>query len=435
MKNTFNHLHLHTRYSLNDAMIKAKDLAKKCKEYGMKAVAVTEHGHMMNMPEAYLALKDEGIKLIVGMEAYVSVTDNKIKKDRGSHLVLLCENNTGYQNLMKIASDAAVNGYYYNPRTDKQKLRQYHEGLIACSACLGGSVNKFLLNGDYESAKQEALEYLDIFGEGNFFLEIQRHGIEEQEQINPLIIKLSKETGIPLVATNDSHYLSPEDWEAHDVQMAIQAKTTIHDTKRKVYTSHEFYFKSQEEMCKLFADLPEACENTVKIAERCNVEVDFKSSKLPPFKLPKGYKGTNYDLLREETLKGLEAIYGTLTQEAMDRMDFELGVVDRMGFVNYFLITWDVFRFCREGTYEVGDTPKPDWEPILTGPGRGSGAGSLMLYGLGITKIDPLKHDLLFQRFLNPDRISMPDYCIVPSYSNVCRRILLTLLLRGVGVA
>lgn len=411
----FVHLHTHTKYSLNDGMIDAKKLAKKLKTQGVKKYAITEHGVLMNMPEAYKELKAEGIELIVGMEAYVaprSRTQKEGKLDSANyHLVLLCKNNEGYDNLKKIASDAALNGFYYKPRTDKQFLREHCKGLIGMSACLGGSINRFLMDGKYDEAKREALEYLDIFGEDNFFLEIQRHGLEEQEKINPLIIKLSRETGIPLVATNDNHYLDQEDWQAHDIQMAIQAGTTVKDTKRKIYTSHEFYVKSPQEMAKLFSDIPEAIENTAKIAERCHVELEFGVNKIPPFHVPEEvFKGTNKEFLKAIVYKGAESRYSTpLSDEIVDRIEYELEVIDNMGYTNYFLINWDFFRFCKEGTYELADTPDPNWVPILTGPGRGSGAGSIVLYCTDCTKIDPIKYNLLFERFLDPSRISMPD--------------------------
>lgn len=411
----FTHLHTHTKYSLNDGMIDAKKLAKKLKAQGVKKYAITEHGVLMNMPEAYKELRNEGIELIVGMEAYVaprSRTQKEGKIDAANyHLVLLCENNEGYDNLKKIASDAALNGFYYKPRTDKEFLRQHSKGLIAASACLGGSVNRFLLAGEYEKAKQEALEYNDIFGQGNFFLEIQRHGLEEQEKINPLVIRLSRETGIPLLATNDNHYLDKEDWEAHDIQMAIQAGTTVTDTKRKIYSSHEFYVKSPEEMCHLFRDLPEAIENTMKIAERCHVTIEFGVNKIPPFHVPKDvFDGSNKDFLKTIVYEGAEERYPTpLSDEIIERIEYELEVIDNMGYTNYFLINWDFFRFCKFGTYEIKDKQDPNWVPILTGPGRGSGAGSIVLYCTGCTKIDPIKYNLLFERFLDPSRVSMPD--------------------------
>lgn len=409
----FIHLHTHSKYSINDAMINSKSLAKKLKEDGVTKYAITEHGCIMNMPEAYLNLKKAGIELIVGMETYVAPRLNTNKEGRADaanyHLVLLCENDEGYYNLKQLASDAAINGFYYKARTDKKMLKKYHKGLIALSACLGGSVNQFLLEGNYEKAKKEALEYENIFGKGNFFLEIQRHGLEEQDKINPDIIRLSRETGIPLVATNDCHYLDKEDWQAHDILMAIQANTNIYDTKRKVYGSHEFYVKTQKEMTDLFSDIPEAINNTVKIANRCHVEIDFETSKLPPFTLPKGYKGSNADFFNEIIYEGARKKYKNITDEIVERIEYEKSVISNMGFINYFLITWDFFRFCKTGAYNIGDKIDENWKPILTGPGRGSCAGSIISYVLDITKIDPLKYDLLFERFLDPSRISFPD--------------------------
>ncbi|MGL5718907.1 MAG: PHP domain-containing protein, partial [Paraclostridium sp.] len=387
---------------LNDATITPKKLAKKAKEFGMNKVAVTDHGVMFNIPELYKALKYEGVELIIGMETYVAPRENILKEAKidnaNYHLVLLCENNEGYSNLIRIASNAAIDGFYYRARTDKEKLRKHSKGLIALSACLGGEVQSYLLDGNYEKAKATALEYQDIFGKGNFYLEIQRHGIKEQDDINPLITMLGKETGIPLVATNDCHYVEPDDWEAHDVLMAHQAGTTINDTKRKVYSSHEFYIKSQEEMKKLFSDYPEAISNTVKVANRCHVELEFGVNKLPPFTVPDSFKGTNLEYLKELCYKGAQEIYGDITKEVAERIEYEISIIDRMGYVNYFLITWDFFRFCKDGTFNIDDYPLEDWKPILVGPGRGSAAGSIVAYSLGITKICPLKYNLLFER-------------------------------------
>lgn len=410
----FVHLHLHTEYSLNDAMIKAKALGKRLKELGMSRVAITQHGNMYNMPEEYKKLKDEGIEPIIGMEAYI-VRNHKSKGSKedsaNNHLVLLCKNKTGYDNLRELATTAALEGFYYKPRIDRGLLRKHSEGLIGCSACLGGTVNQFLLNNDYESAKRDALEYLDIFGEGNFYLEIQRHGLPEQDKINPMIIRLSRETGIPLIATNDSHYIYKDEWEAHDVLMAIQAKTTVDDTKRKIYGSHEFYVKSPEEMMELFADIPEAIENTVKVADKCHVELEFGENKIPHFEVPASYfVGSSEDLLRKVVIEGAEERYPMpLSDEVMERIDFELSVINTMGYCDYFLINWDFFRFCREGSYVIGDGVKSGWIPILTGPGRGSGAGSIVAFCLDITNIDPLKYNLLFERFLAIERVTMPD--------------------------
>lgn len=409
----FYHLHTHTKYSVADAMIKPKELAKFLNENNIDKYAITEHGAMFNMPEFYSELKDKGIELIVGMEAYVapnSRLDKNGKADMANHhLVLLAENDTGYKNLLKIASDATLNGFYRNPRTDRDFLEKHHEGLIATSACLGGSVQRFLSAGMFEEAKADALNYERIFGKGNFYLEIQRHDLEEQDKINPDIVRLSRETGIPLVATNDCHYLYSEDWEAHDVLMAIQGKTTIYSDKRKKYGSKEFYVKTPKQMKELFFDLPEAIENTVKIANRCHVELDFGENKIPPFKVPKDYDGTNFDYLKDLVYRGIDELYGGMTPELKKRADYELEIINKMGYVNYFLITWDFFRYCKTGTYNIEDEPDPNWVPILTGPGRGSAAGSIVAYATGITKIDPIKYNLLFERFLDVSRIGMPD--------------------------
>lgn len=409
----FVHLHLHTEGSLADAMLRPKELAARIKELGMKSVAITDHGNMFKVVHFYKACKSEGIKPILGMETYVAPRVNTIKEhkidDANYHLVLLAENNDGYQNLIQIASNASISGMYYKPRTDKNKLRKWHNGIIALSACLGGEVQQYLLANDYKKAKESALMYEDIFGKGNFYLELQNHGLPEQVMVNELLIKLSKETGIPLVCTNDCHYLYHSDSKPHDILMAIQAKTTIYDDKRKIYNSDQFYLKSPQEMYELFNYIPEALENTVKIADRCNVEIDFGSNKLPPFTVPSWFNGSNYDFLKKLVYDGAMKRYGQITEDVEERIEYELSVIEKMGYVNYFLITWDFFRFCEDGTDEIGQPSPEDWKPILTSCGRGSGAGSIILYTLGITQIDPLEYDLLFERFLDPSRISMPD--------------------------
>ncbi|MCX8074143.1 MAG: DNA polymerase III subunit alpha [Clostridia bacterium] len=414
MNRDFVHLHLHTQYSLSDAMIKPKELSKRLKELGMKKVAITDHGVMFGVVNFYKELKADGIEVIPGMETYVAPRFNTVKEahidNANYHLVLLCENNEGYQNLLEIASDAAINGFYYRPRTDKRKLREHSKGLIALSACLGGSVQQMLLNNDYEGAKREALEYDEIFGRGNFFLELQDHRMPEQVMVNTQLIRLSEETGIPLVVTNDCHYITRDNYKEHDILMVIQAKTTVDDEKRKRYPTDEFYVKSAEEMWNLFEYVPEALENTVKIAERCHVSFEFGVNKLPPFEIPKDFNGDNFDFLRMLSYQGLEKLYGTpLPQEIIERAEYELSVVNKMGYVNYFLIVWDFFRFCKEGSKNYGDPSPAGWKPILVGPGRGSGAGSILLYALGVTKIDPIKYNLIFERFLDPSRVSMPD--------------------------
>jgi DNA polymerase-3 subunit alpha len=401
----FVHLHLHTGYSLADSSLKPKQLAKKVKELGMKSVAITDHGSMFGVIEFYKACQNEGIKPILGVETYVAPRTNRQKEgsddNANYHLVLLAENEEGYHNLIEIASDASLNGFYYKPRTDKTRLKRFSKGLIALSACLGGEVQELIQNCRYEEAKYAALYYDEIFGRGNFYLELQNHSLVEQANVNHHLLRLSREIGIPLVCTNDCHYLDQKDAKAHDVLMAIQAKTTIYDTKRKVYNSDQFYLKSPEEMFKLFAHIPEAIENTVKIAERCNVTLEFGKNKLPRFYAPEGF--TNYDYLKKLAYEGAEKLYPEVTQEIAERIEYELEVVNKMGFIDYFLITWDFIRYSRENG-------------ILTGPGRGSGAGSILLYCLWITRIDPLRYGLLFERFLDPSRISMPD-CI---YSRAC---------------
>lgn len=399
MSEAFIHLHNHMEGSIADATLRAKDAVAKAKAMGMNAIALTDHGYMYWLINFYKECKEAGIKPILGVETYVAPRFNTMKEhgidNANYHLVLLCENNAGYQNLIKIASDAADDGVYYKPRTDKHKLRKYHEGLIALSACIGGEVQELLLKQGYDAAKEAALMYDDIFGRGNFFLELQDHGFQEDEVICKGLIKMSLETGIPLVATNDCHYLNAGDDRAHDVLMAIQAKTTIYDTKRKKYESNQFYLKSPEEMRKLFAYVPEALENTVKIAERCNVEIEFGVNKIPKFDLPEGVAADQF--LRELTYKGAHERYGeTLEPKVVERLEYELSVINSMHYTDYFLIVWDVFNYARS-------------RGIPMGPGRGSGAGSDTLYSLNVTKIDPLEHGLLFERFLDPSRISMPD--------------------------
>lgn len=413
LEDKFTHLHLHTQRSLADAMLKEEELAKFIKEKGMHSVAITDHGNMFNAIQFYKACKREGIKPIIGMEAYVAPRSNLLKQhgldDANYHLVLLAENNEGYQNLINIASDASVNGFYYRARTDKRKLEQWHNGIIALSACLGGEVQHHLLKENYELAKETALIYDNIFGRGNFYLELQDHGIPEQKAVNEQLIQIHNETGIPLVCTNDCHYLNSDDYEAHDILMAIQAKTTVDSNKRKKYGSDQFYVKTPAEMYALFSYIPEALENTVKIAQRCNVVIEFGKNKLPPFYIPKDFQGDNYDYLKRLVYQGIEKNYSVITEEIKERTEYELSVVRNMGYVNYFLIVWDFFRFCKEGTDEPGKPSPEGWEPILVGPGRGSGAGCILLYGLGITKIDPIRYNLMFERFLDPSRVSMPD--------------------------
>lgn len=414
------HLHLHTEYSLLDGSGKIKKLVKKAKELGMESMAITDHGVMYGCVDFYKAAKEEGIKPILGCEVYVASKSMLIKnvdKDNGTnHLVLLVKNETGYENLMKIVSAASIDGFYYKPRVDHDYLRAHSEGLIALSACLGGEVQKALLNENYEKAKDIALTYKDIFKEG-FYLELQNHGMEEQRKVNELNIKLSKETGIPLVATNDVHYIEQRDSKSHDILMCIQTGKTVEDHDRRRYPSDQFYLKSADEMYDMFSYIKEALENTIKIADQCNFDYEFHVSKLPKFPLPTD-EDDPYIYLRDTCFKGLLERYSVFddikheeydydkifkmreeNEEAkvlIDRLDYELGVINQMGYVDYFLIVWDFIRYSNE-------------QGIPTGPGRGSAAGSIVAFTLGITKIDPIKYSLLFERFLNPERVSMPD--------------------------
>lgn len=415
----FCHLHLHTEYSLLDGSGKIKKLVKKAKELGMESMAITDHGVMYGCVDFYKAAKEEGIKPILGCEVYVASKSMHIKnvdKDNTTnHLVLLVKNEVGYENLMKIVSEASIEGFYYKPRVDHDYLRKHSEGIIALSACLGGEVQRALLNEDYEKAKEVALAYKDIFKEG-FYLELQNHGMDEQRRVNELNIKLSKETGIPLVATNDVHYIEQKDSKSHDILMCIQTGKTVEDTDRRRYPSDQFYLKSAEEMYDMFAYVKEALENTVKIADECNFDYEFHVSKLPKFPLPEGADPFTY--LRDTCFMGLIERYDVFKEfldkpydyekvvalgeeneeakELIDRLQYELGVINQMGYVDYFLIVWDFIKYSIDNG-------------IPTGPGRGSAAGSIVAYTLGITKIDPIKYSLLFERFLNPERVSMPD--------------------------
>lgn len=415
----FCHLHLHTEYSLLDGSGKVDKIIKRAKELGMDSIAITDHGVMYGCVEFFKQAKANGIKPILGCEVYVASKSMNIKhpdkENRTAHLVLLVKNEVGYENLMKIVSEASIKGFYYKPRVDHDFLRKYSEGIIALSACLGGEVQHYLMNDEYDKAKETALLYKDIFRDG-FYLEIQNHGMDEQRKVNEYNIKLSKETGIPLVATNDVHYINKSDSKAHDILMCIQTGKTVDDENRRRYPSDQFYLKSPDEMWDMFSYVPEALENTVKIAEECNYEYKFHESKLPKFPLPEGIDP--YEYLRDTCYKGLIERYDVFkplvgkeysleevnnladtsneAKEYVDRLEYELGIIKQMGYVDYFLIVWDFIRF----SYENG---------IPTGPGRGSAAGSIVAYTLGITKIDPIKYSLIFERFLNPERVSMPD--------------------------
>lgn len=398
----FTHLHVHTEYSLLDGACRIQPLVRLAKEQGMTALAITDHGVMYGAMDFYKAAKAEGIRPILGCEVYVAEESHLNKTGPAAnerhHLVLLCETEEGYRNLMKLVSLSFTEGFYRKPRVDKELLRRYAKGLIATSACLAGGVNSKLLNGNYEEAKAEAEEYLDIFGEGNFFLEVQNHGIPEELQILPQIIKLSKETGIPLVATNDVHYLQKEDAQVQKVLVCIQTGHTFEEDTGLDFRTEEFYLKTEAEMADLFHAIPEALENTARIAQRCNVEIEFGVTKLPHFDVPPQYTHEGY--LRHLAEKGLHRRYGAEVPQAyVDRMNYELDVVNRMGYTDYYLIVFDFVRFAKSAGIPVG-------------PGRGSGAGSIVAYCIGITNIDPMKYDLLFERFLNPERVSMPDFDI-----------------------
>ena len=398
----FAHLHVHTEYSLLDGACRMERLLDAAKEMGQTAVAITDHGCMYGVVEFYKAAKKRGIQPILGCEVYVArrTRFDKVHELDGEnrHLVLLCENEAGYHNLLALVSKAWVEGFYSKPRVDLDLLREHHEGLIALSACLAGEIPRALTRGDYEGAREAALRYEGIFGRGNFYLELQDHGMAEQKRINPQLIRLSRETGIPLVATNDCHYIAPEDSRMHRVLLCIQTGRTIEDENAMEFGSEEFYFKSEEEMRALFPDVPEAADNTVKIAQRCQVELEFGKTKLPAFFTPDG--SDNLEFFRRLCQEGLIRRYGEdPPQEYRDRLEYEIRVISQMGYVNYYLIVWDFIRYARS----VG---------IPVGPGRGSGAGSLAAYCVGITNVDPMRYDLLFERFLNPERVSMPDFDI-----------------------
>ena len=395
----FAHLHVHTEYSLLDGSNKINEYVARVKELGMNSAAITDHGVMFGCIDFYRAAKAAGIKPILGCEVYVapgSRFDREIgqAEDRYYHLVLLAENNHGYENLMKIVSKAFVDGFYYKPRVDMELLQEYHEGIIALSACLAGEVAKNITRGMYEEAKSAALRYEEIFGKGNFFLELQDHGIPQQQRVNQQLLRMSQETGIGLVATNDVHYTYDTDAEAHDILLCVQTRKLLSDENRMRYEGGQYYVKSPEEMAELFPYIPEALENTQKIADRCEVEIEFGVTKLPKFDVPAPY--TSWEYLNKLCYDGLKERYtGDLT-ELEKRLEYELGVIKTMGYVDYFLIVWDFIRFARD-------------HDIMVGPGRGSAAGSLVSYTLGITKLDPIKYNLLFERFLNPERVSMPD--------------------------
>ena len=392
------HLHTHTEYSLLDGEAGIKKLVSRVKELGMESCAITDHGTMFGVVDFYRECKANGIKPVIGCEVYVAPNSRFDKvhgvDNRYSHLILLAENETGYKNLIYLVSMGCIEGYYYKPRVDKEILREHSEGLIALSACIAGKIPSLLLNGDEAGASEAADEYIEIFGKDNFFIELQDHGLAEQKQILPKLIALAKDKGLGVVATNDIHYLTRDDAYYQDVLMCIQMEKTVDDTDRMRFETEEFYIKSEAEMRELFSYIPEAIENTAKIAERCNVDFDFSTRHLPKFDVPDGKDAFAY--LTELCNAGLNKLYPNVTDELQERLDYELGVIKRMGFTDYFLIVSDFISFAKNNGVPVG-------------PGRGSAAGSLVSYSLGITSIDPIKYSLIFERFLNPERVSMPD--------------------------
>ncbi len=395
----FVHLHVHTEYSLLDGSNKIKEYVARVKELGMDSAAITDHGVMYGVIDFYKEAKAAGINPILGCEVYVA-PGSRFDREAGSgddryyHLVLLAENNQGYSNLMKIVSKGFVEGFYYKPRVDLELLREYHEGIIALSACLAGEVARYLTRGMYEDAKEAALRYQDIFGKDNFFLEMQDHGIPDQQTVNQQLLRMSKETGIQLVATNDVHYTMAEDAQPHDILLCLQTGKKLADEDRMRYEGGQYYVKSPKEMEMLFPYALEALENTQKIADRCHVEIEFGVTKLPKYDVPQGY--TSWEYLNKLCFEGLERNYDPVKKELRERLEYELDTIRNMGYVDYFLIVWDFIKYARD-------------HDIMVGPGRGSAAGSLVAYTLGITQLDPIKYDLLFERFLNPERVSMPD--------------------------
>ena len=427
---SFTHLHVHTEYSLLDGSSKIKEITKRAAELGMDSLAITDHGVMYGVIDFYKAAKEAGIKPVLGCEVYVAPGSRFDKEagtgeDKYNHLVLLAENNTGYQNLMKIVSRGFTEGFYYKPRVDKELLREFHEGIIATSACLAGEVQRYLARGMYEEAKRVALSYQDIFGKDNFFLELQDHGIAEQHYVNPQLLRMSEETGIELICTNDVHYTYADDADAHDILLCIQTGKKVTDENRMRYTGGQYYLKSPEEMAELFKYAPQAVANTEKIAERCNVEIEFGVTKLPKFAVPQGYTSWTYlnylcyeglkkrypdqaadisvdefvRLANEEAVEDRKDVVIKIAEDTnniFQRLAYELSVIYSMGYVDYFLIVWDYINFAKR-------------HDIPVGPGRGSAAGSIVSYCLEITHLDPIKYSLIFERFLNPERVSMPD--------------------------
>ena len=407
----FTHLHVHTEYSLLDGSNKIKEYVSRVKELGMTSAAITDHGVMYGCMDFYKEAVAQGIKPILGCEVYVA-PGSRFDRDLGSsddryyHLVLLAENDEGYQNLVRIVSAGFTEGFYYRPRVDREILTKYHKGIIALSACLAGEVARHISANDYAGAKKAALEHLDIFGEGNYFLELQNHGIPEQEHVNQMLIRMHEETGIPLVATNDIHYTYASDAESHDILLCIQTQKKVQDEDRMRYEGGQYFVKSEDEMRRLFGYIPEALENTNRIAERCNVTIVFGERKIPEYDVPADFAAEypseepSLAYLKFLCEKGLRKHYGddyrTARPEIAERYDYEISTIASMGFTDYFLIVWDYINFAKA-------------HDIIVGPGRGSAAGSIVSYALGITELDPIRYSLLFERFLNPERVSMPD--------------------------
>ena len=394
----FAHLHVHSEYSLLDGACRIKDLVARAAEMGYKAVAVTDHGAMYGVVNFFKEAVKVGVKPIIGCEVYVAPR-SRFDMEHGTdsvrnHLVLLCKNETGYKNLCLLVSRSFTEGFYVKPRVDLELLRNHSEGLIALSACLAGEIPQLLLAGSYSEAKNKALAMQELFGAGNYFLELQDHGIGEQKAVNEALLKLHEETGIPLVVTNDVHYLSRNDSSAQDILMCIQTGKTVDDSERMRFETDEFYFKSEEEMRALFPEYPEAADNTAKIAEQCNVVFEFGHYHLPEFKLPEGTTAPVY--LKQLCLDGFNNKYGSGREDVKAQLEYELDMIERMGFTDYFLIVSDFIGYAKR----IG---------IPVGPGRGSAAGSVVSYCLDITTVDPIKYKLYFERFLNPERVSMPD--------------------------
>ncbi len=398
----FVHLHLHSEYSLLDGACRINDIMKRIKSLGQKAVAITDHGVMYGVLDFYNSALENGIKPIIGCEVYVAPRSRKDKihkKDsKPYHLTLLCKNNTGYRNLIKLVSLSYSEGFYVKPRVDKEILKEYNSGLICLSGCLAGEIGSNLLDGDYENAKKTALEYKNIFGDGNYYIEVQNHGIDRQKRVLPLLYKLSEETAIPLVATNDAHYIEKSDAKIQDILVCIQTKKKLDDKDRLAFETDETYIKSTEEMYELFRNFPSAITNTSEIAEKCNVNFEFGVIKLPEFKSGKNISNREYFI--NLCYEGLKKRYGENPSENIKkRMEYEIQIINSMGFIDYFLIVWDFVNYAKSNDIPVG-------------AGRGSGAGSLCAYCLEITDIDPIKYNLLFERFLNPQRVTMPDFDI-----------------------